>query len=70
MSDWYEIGSGITWAIVSLGTWVYCSLTYGFLGFALGWIPALIVGAICAALWPLLVLLLVGAALLIVALSK
>lgn len=58
MDDWYGIGAYITGAIVFFGTWIVCSLTYGFLGFALGWMPAIILAGIVGMLWPLAVLLL------------
>lgn len=41
----YKIG----WAcgvLTFLGIWVGCTMAYGFLAFALGWIPAAIIGAI------------------------
>jgi hypothetical protein len=41
-----------------LAVWIYCAVTYGFfLGFGLGWIPALILASLVAVatifLWPL-----------------
>lgn len=36
----------ISGALVALLVWVICSQQYGFLGFALGWMPAVIVGGI------------------------
>jgi hypothetical protein len=41
-----------------LAVWIYCAVTYGFfLGFGLGWIPALILALLVAVatiyLWPL-----------------
>ena len=63
MEDWYGVGAWITGMVTFFGIWIYCSLVYGFLGFALGWIPATIVSGIIAFLWPLVLLLLVAAGL-------
>jgi hypothetical protein len=52
--DIYEVGGWITWWITFLIVWIGCSMDYGFLGFALGWIPAAIVAYIAAYLWPIL----------------
>lgn len=54
MDDWYEIGAGVTGGITFFAIWIYCSLAFGFLGFALGWLPALIVAGIAGAIWPLI----------------
>lgn len=47
-------------AVAFLGAWIWSVANAGFLGFLLGWIPALIVGAVAglfvAALWPLLLI--------------
>ena len=59
MEDWYDIGAWITGAIVFVAIWGYCAAAYGFLGFALGWMPAVIIAIILAFLWPLIVLILV-----------
>lgn len=49
-----------------LGFWGHAVETYGwFLGLALGWIPALFLGAFVGALWPLVMLAVVGIVLLI-----
>jgi hypothetical protein len=50
----YHIGFWITWVLTFLIVWICCSLGYGFLGFALGWMPACIVAYIVAAIWPLI----------------
>ena len=55
--DWgeiYHVGGWIAGVIAFLIVWIGCSVTYGFLGFALGWIPAYIIANIVAAIWPLL----------------
>lgn len=57
----YRIGFWVTWVLVFLGAWAYAIATYGwFLGLALGWIPAAIIGALAGAVWPLWVLLIGG----------
>jgi hypothetical protein len=50
----YYVGFWITWVLTFLIVWIGCSLGYGFLGFALGWMPAIIVAYIAAFIWPLL----------------
>lgn len=57
MDDVYRIGFWITWVLTFLLVWIGCSVGYGFLGFALGWMPAAIVGLIAAYLWPLILVL-------------
>ncbi len=52
--DLYRIGYWITWALIFLGVWIGCAMEYGFLGFALAWMPAAIIATIAAFLWPLL----------------
>jgi hypothetical protein len=56
MDDIYEIGGWITWIVTFLIVWIGCSVGYGFFGFALGWMPAIIVAYIAAYLWPLILL--------------
>lgn len=70
MEDWYEIGATVTGVLIFLAVWIGCSVAYGFLGFALGWMPALILAAIIGLFWPLLLVLLVIAALLLYAMLK
>lgn len=54
-SSTYETGAAITFFLVFIGTWIYCIATYGFLfGVGLGWLPAAIVGALVAVLWPVI----------------
>jgi hypothetical protein len=55
--DFYRIGFWITWVLTFLIVWVGCSLEYGFLGFALAWMPAVIIAYIAAFLWPLIAVL-------------
>src|SRR2546430_1429558 len=49
-------------AATFVGVWGFCTLTYGFLGFALGWMPAAVLAVIFGMFWPLVVLLLMVAA--------
>lgn len=55
------VGS-ISGSLIALAIWIGCTVSYGFLGFALGWMPAAIVGSICGTLimlfWPFLLLIL------------
>jgi len=52
--DIYRIGYWITWVLIFIAVWIGCALEYGFLGFALAWMPAAIVASVVAFLWPLL----------------
>ncbi len=64
----YWGGFWLTWIVVFLGSWAYCTFTYGFLlGFGLGWLPSSILATILAFLWPVL---LIGGLLLWLYLSK
>ena len=59
-SDTYQLGFAITGGITFLGVWAFACFQWGFLvGLAIGWLPALIAGAIVGALWPILLALLV-----------
>lgn len=61
MNTGYDVGAAIVGALVFIGCWVYCIATYGFLlGVGLGWLPSLITAYICAILWPVLVVVLLG----------
>jgi len=62
MRDWYDAGTWITAAATFVGVWGFCILTYGFSGFALGWMPAAVLAVIFGMFWPLVVLLLMVAA--------
>lgn len=60
-----RICGGLAWLITFVVTWIACTANYGFLlGFGLGWLPAMILGAIVGAavglLWPLIALALLG----------
>ena len=56
-SDHYWVGYAITWILTFLGTWTWCTFTYGFLlGFGLGWLPAALLATCAALLWPLILL--------------
>jgi hypothetical protein len=57
-TDLGRIFAALTGPATLLAVWIYCAVTYGFfLGFGLGWIPALILGLLVAVgtifLWPL-----------------
>jgi hypothetical protein len=54
--DFY--GALIVGGLVFITTWAICTLNFGFLGFALGWMPAAILGAISGAIWRVVVFLL------------
>lgn len=48
---------GIVGAIVFVGSWIYCIVTYGYLlGFGLGWLPSLIVAFIAGITWPIILI--------------
>ena len=50
IQHWGEFASGI----VILGIWVGCAIGYGFLGFALGWLPAVFIGLVVRENWQML----------------
>ena len=52
MSEFYRALAYIFGFIAFLFAWFMCSVSYGFMGFFLGWIPSLLAGAIVGALWP------------------
>lgn len=64
MDDWYDVGAWITGVIVFVAIWGYCAAAYGFLGFALGWMPAMLLAGIIGAIWPLIAML-IGIAVLV-----
>jgi hypothetical protein len=48
----------IVGGLTFVGAWIYAISTYGFfLGVGLGWLPAIVIGLIAGALWPLPILL-------------
>ena len=50
---WYRVGNVIVGMLVFISAWIYCISEYGFLwGFGFGWLPAAILAAILAFLWP------------------
>ena len=64
--DKYMIGVWIVGALSFIRIWIYALATWGLLlGLMLGWIPALIGGAILGFLWPLVVLAIIGIIILI-----
>jgi hypothetical protein len=50
------ICAALTGPATFLALWIYCAVTYGLLGFGLGWIPAFILALLVAVatifLWP------------------
>lgn len=60
MTDWqarYVLPAVLVGGLVFLGAWGYAVAAYGwFLGVGLGWLPALVIGAVAGLLWPFLVL--------------
>ena len=61
--SWYTVGFVITFIITFSGCWLYCIASYGFLlGVSLGWFPAAICAVIAGTLWPLIAILVCGAA--------
>ncbi len=62
----YVLGVYIVGIISLIVIWIYAIVSWGFLiGLAIGWLPALIGGAILGFLWPLVVLVVVGIALIL-----
>ncbi|HDS1649000.1 TPA: hypothetical protein QEL68_000696 [Stenotrophomonas maltophilia] len=54
---WYWAGYWLSWALIFIGTWIYCIAEYGFLlGVGLGWLPSGIVATIVSFFWPLILL--------------
>ena len=49
---------GISVGIIAFfGSWIYAATQWGFLlGFGLGWIPSLFIGAILGFTWPIILL--------------
>ena len=59
--NWYTIGVTIVGFLVFLGVWGYAIMSWGFLiGIAFGWFPAMIVAGIAGALWPIVILAIIG----------
>jgi hypothetical protein len=57
----YQVIASIVGGIAFLIGWGYAIMTFGFfLGGGLGWIPALFIAVLAAALWPLLLLAAIG----------
>ena len=55
LGEIYTGGVQIVGTLAFLAAWVYAIMTYGyFLGIGLGWIPALVIGAIVGLAWPLI----------------
>ena len=55
----YIIIGRIFGLIAFLGAWLACSVSYGFIGFAAGWIPSIVLAGIAAAIWPVLLICLI-----------
>lgn len=61
MDDAYQIVGGLVGLLVFIAGYIYAIVEYGFLlGGSLGWIPALIVAAISAMLWPVFAILILA----------
>lgn len=57
LDDDYMKGVWTVGGVVFLGGWAYAVSAYGFfLGLGLGWVPALVLGALAGFLWPLVLL--------------
>lgn len=54
-------GYGCLSVLVFFGVWLFCTASFGGLGFMLGWLPA----AILAVAWPIVLVLLVIAAVIV-----
>lgn len=50
----YMVGATIVGVPVFIGAWIYFTMSYGFLGFCLGWFPAYFAALILGLLWPLI----------------
>jgi len=58
---WYKMGAWIVGVGSFFAIWIYAFVSWGFLiGLAIGWLPALIGGAILGFLWPLALLIVAG----------
>ena len=56
----YMIGAWVVGGISGLIIWVVSLFSWGLLGFAFGWIPALFGGLILGLIWPLTLLAVLG----------
>jgi uncharacterized membrane protein YoaK (UPF0700 family) len=53
----YDVGFCMVAVPVFLGSWAWAIDSWGpMIGFALGWLPALVLALMAGALWPVLVL--------------
>jgi hypothetical protein len=61
----YGAGFAVTGFVTFVSCWIYCVSTYGFLiGVSIGWFPSAIAACVVGALWPLAVLVAIGAVIL------
>ena len=59
--DSYKLGAVVTFVLIFLASWAYCTIQYGFLfGFGVGWLPSGILAFILCWFWPLYVLVIAG----------
>jgi hypothetical protein len=55
---WYWLGYRIFFALIFAGCWIFCIASYGFLfGVGLGWLPSAIAATILSLFWPLILVL-------------
>lgn len=63
MTDGETYARGFAWVAIPtfIGSWIWCIASYGFLfGVGLGWLPSIIVAVVAGALWPVIVLIILG----------
>ena len=62
----YLIGAWITGLVAFFVIWIYALVSWGVLiGLLIGWLPAIIGGFVLGVLWPLVLLVLIGGAVLL-----
>jgi len=52
MNEIYRIVGYVAGFLAFIVAWSLCAFKFSFVGFLAGWMPALIVGAIVAVIWP------------------
>ena len=66
MNEAYEGIAALVGIVTFLACWAYAIARFGFLlGVGLGWIPAFFIAEIVGVLWPVLLVVAIGAALLL-----
>lgn len=67
MNEDYEKGAVITGLLVFIAVWLYAIANWGLLiGLVIGWLPALIAGAVLGVIWPVPALIACGLVLVMV----